>query len=182
MHGQPEDRRPPHVARVIEASTTLEDRERRERERIEDARYPAMDAPARALLLHFERGEIVGDPDDDLWWSELAEVVDDRRDTFERANLASCVRGAVREPYGYARRSGKSPAGSAAGKEVLAAAAALVGEELLASSGHQQDEADEAGGQERKTHQQGSGIALDPPTCLVLQATTDCSRDVILVH
>ncbi|MDW8804382.1 hypothetical protein P1P68_06135 [Streptomyces scabiei] len=129
VRGQPEDRRQPHVARIVEARAVQEEQERRERERVEDARYPAMDAAARALLEHFGRGEIVSDPDDDFWWSELAGVVDDRRDAFERANLVVYVRGAVRETYAFARRACLPPTTTVGGRQALEAAAALVGEE-----------------------------------------------------
>ncbi|MFF2926623.1 hypothetical protein ACFVTP_30150 [Streptomyces celluloflavus] len=126
VHGGPEDRRQPHVARIIEARAVKEELERRERERAEDARYPAMDAAARALLAHFQGGEILGDPDDDFWWDELADVVDDRRDASERANLVVYVRGAVHETYAYARRTGQDPATSAQANAALETAAALV--------------------------------------------------------
>ncbi|NEB59731.1 hypothetical protein G3I20_18745 [Streptomyces sp. SID8111] len=124
--GRPEDRRQPHVARIIEARAAQEELERRERERAEDARYPAMDAAARALLEHFEAGEILSDPDDDFWWSELADVVDDRRDASERANLVVYVRGVVRETYAHARRTGEPPATTERARQALEEAAALV--------------------------------------------------------
>ncbi|MFG2162795.1 hypothetical protein [Streptomyces olivaceus] len=126
VHGEPEDRRQPHVARIIEARVVREELERRERERAEDARYPAMDAAARALLTHFREGEILSDPDDDFWWDELVEVVDDRRDATERANLVVYVRGAVHETYAYARRTGQEPTTTAQAAAALEAASALV--------------------------------------------------------
>ncbi|NED08789.1 hypothetical protein G3I55_45015, partial [Streptomyces sp. SID6648] len=88
--------------------------------------YPAMDAAARALLEHFEAGEILSDPDDDFWWSELADVVDDRRDASERANLVVYVRGVVRETYAHARRTGEPPATTERARQALEEAAALV--------------------------------------------------------
>ncbi|MFI9724617.1 hypothetical protein ACIHFE_34185 [Streptomyces sp. NPDC052396] len=123
--GRPEDRRQPHVARIIEARTVREEQEQRERERVEDARYPAVDAAARALLRHYESGEILSDPDDDFWWSELAEVVDDRRNASERAALVVYVRGVVRETYAYAKRTGRPPAATDQARQVLEAADAL---------------------------------------------------------
>ncbi|MFD4320447.1 hypothetical protein [Streptomyces sp. NPDC058548] len=124
--GRPEDRRQPHVARIIEARAVQEELERRERERAEDARYPAMDAAARALLEHFESGEILSDPDDDFWWGELASVVDDRQDASERANLVVYVRGVVRETYAHARRAGEPPTTTGRARRALEGAAALV--------------------------------------------------------
>ncbi|WP_241845046.1 hypothetical protein [Streptomyces silvensis] len=126
VHGEPEDRRQPHVARIIEARAAQAEVHRRERERAEDARYPKLDALARALLRHVEAGKILTDPDDDFWWSELGEVVDDRRDASERANLVVYVRGAIRETASYARRSGKAPAGTEEAWRVLESAASLV--------------------------------------------------------
>ncbi|MFE5847576.1 hypothetical protein ACFQ7N_38755 [Streptomyces niveus] len=127
VHGEPEDRRQPYVARIIEARTVREELERRERERTEDARYPAMDAAARALLKHFEDGEILSNPDDDFWWNELTDAVDDRRDASERANLVVYVRNVVRETYSYARLVGKNPAATGRARQALESAAALAG-------------------------------------------------------
>uniref|UniRef100_A0AAU1ULT4 Uncharacterized protein n=1 Tax=Streptomyces sp. NBC_00119 TaxID=2975659 RepID=A0AAU1ULT4_9ACTN len=53
-------------------------------------------------------------------------TIDDRRDASERANLVVYVRGAVRETYAYARRTGSSPANSAPALHALENAAALV--------------------------------------------------------
>ena len=126
VHGQPDDRRQPKVARLIERRTVDARLARAQVIETEDARYPAMDAAARALLGHFESGGILGDPDDDFWWSELANAVDDRRDASERANLVVYVRGAVHETYAFARRTDQPPATTDQAMQVLEAAAALV--------------------------------------------------------
>ncbi|MER6256289.1 hypothetical protein ABT224_33560 [Streptomyces sp. NPDC001584] len=126
VHGGPEDRRQPEVAQVIETRAVQEELLRRERERVEDIRYPAMDRAARALLHHFRAGDLLVDADDGFWWGELAEAVDDRQSVSERATLVVYVRGAVRETFDYAVRTGQAPALTDEAAKVLRTAAALV--------------------------------------------------------
>jgi hypothetical protein len=127
-HGTPEDRRQPEVARLIEKREAEVRLARTRFVQAEEARYPAMDAAARALLHHYTRGELLADPDDNFWWGELAAAVDDRQGASERANLLVYVRGAVRETYAFAEQSGQDLAATQEALHALEAAAALVGE------------------------------------------------------
>lgn len=106
VNGQPGDRRQPQVADLIDRRA-MEARLAEARFiKSGEARYAELDAAARTLLKHYVAGEIRSDPDDDGFWLEqLAEVVDDRRDASERANLVVYVRGVIRETSAYARRS-----------------------------------------------------------------------------
>ncbi|WP_228982157.1 hypothetical protein [Streptomyces sp. DH12] len=127
VKGQPDDRRQPQVADLIDRRA-MEAR-LAEARFIEsgEARYAELDAAARNLLKHYEAGEIHTDPDDDGFWLEqLAEVVDDRRDASERANLVVYVRGVIRETFAYARRSEQAPATTGEARQALETAAALV--------------------------------------------------------
>jgi hypothetical protein len=126
VHGTPEDRRQPEVAREVKARVAREEAARRERERTEDPRYPAMDAAARALLHHYSAGELLTDPDDDFWWDQLASVIDDRRSASERAGLALYVRKVVEETEALARRTGQPTGATEEARAAVAAAAAVV--------------------------------------------------------
>lgn len=127
VHGRPGDRRQPQVAHLL-------DRRAMEARIAEarfiaagEARYTELDAAARALLAHYEARDILADPEDDgFWWGQLAEVVDDRQDASERANLLVYVRAVVRETYTYAKRSGEPAATTEQAKQALEAAATLV--------------------------------------------------------
>ncbi|MET7889564.1 hypothetical protein ABZT11_43525 [Streptomyces avermitilis] len=133
VNGKPGDRRQPQVAHLIDQRAAEERIAEQRRIAAGEALYARLDGVARALLEHHGAGEILEDPDDDgFWWGELAEAVDDRRDAWERANLVSYVRGAVRETQAYTRRTGKPAATTERAREALKAAAELV--ELSAES------------------------------------------------
>ncbi|MER7688694.1 hypothetical protein [Streptomyces sp. NPDC097610] len=126
VHGEPEDRRQPHVAPLIDRRGA--EQRLAEARFIEAgvARYAEVDAAARALLERFDAGEVLVDPDDDgYWWEELAAVVDDRQGAADRARLAVYVRGAVRHTYGYAMRTNQPPASTDLARHVLESALTL---------------------------------------------------------
>lgn len=127
VNGQPGDRRQPQVAHLIDRRA-METRLAEARFiRSGEARYAELDAAARTLLKHYEAGEIRTDPDEDGFWLEqLAEVVDDRRDASERANLVVYVRGVIRETYAYAKKSEQPPTTTDRARQALETAAELV--------------------------------------------------------
>lgn len=126
VHGRPGDRRQPQVADVIDQRAVQERLEKARFIKSGEARYAELDAAARALLGHYAAGEIAADPEDDgYWWEELAEVVDDRQDAAERANLVVYVRGVIRETRAYAKKSRQSPAFTDQAMRALEAASAL---------------------------------------------------------
>lgn len=92
VHGSSEDRRQPQVARSLEVRAAQQQLARRQHEREENVRHPEMATTARALLAHYERGELCTDGGDDFWWDQLDSVIDDRESDFERANLSLYVR------------------------------------------------------------------------------------------
>lgn len=127
VHGQPGDRRQPQVADLIDRRAVEARLAEARFIKSGEARYAKLDTVARTLLKHYEAGEIRTDPDDDGFWLEqLAEVVDDRRDASERANLVVYVRGVIRETFAYARRSEQPPATTDQARQALDTAAALV--------------------------------------------------------
>ncbi|MFE4264499.1 hypothetical protein [Streptomyces sp. NPDC056883] len=111
VNGRPGDRRQPQVAHLID-QRAMEARLAEARFiAAGEARYADLDTVARALLKHYEAGEILVDPEDDgFWWESLTEAVDDRHSASERANLLVYVRGVLRETQAYAKRSGEAPA------------------------------------------------------------------------
>ncbi|MGP3749982.1 hypothetical protein [Streptomyces sp. IBSNAI001] len=126
VNGQPDDRRQPQVAHLIDQRAVEERLAKARFIKAGEARYADLDAAARVLLRHYVAGELRTDPDDDgFWWEQLSEVVDDRRDAAERANLVVYVRGVTRETYAYAKRSGQQPAVTDQAMQALEAAAAL---------------------------------------------------------
>ncbi|MFB6668501.1 hypothetical protein [Streptomyces parvus] len=127
VHGSPGDRRQPQVARLVELRAAQERAAKLRFVAAGEARYPELDAVARALLKHYEAGELPVDPEDDgYWWGELADAVDDRRSASERANLLVFVRAVAREVQAYARISGRTAATSEA--ELVLEEAAKLGE------------------------------------------------------
>ncbi|RPK32417.1 hypothetical protein EES39_38685 [Streptomyces sp. ADI92-24] len=128
VNGRPGDRRQPQVAHLIDRRAMEARIAEAQFIAAGEARYVELDAVARALLEHYEAGEIPADPDDDgFWWDQLAEAVDDRHSASERANLLVYVRGVTREAQAYARRSDQPPATTEQAERVLEQAAALVG-------------------------------------------------------
>ncbi|MFC9816485.1 hypothetical protein ACFVJM_30995 [Streptomyces virginiae] len=126
VNGQPGDRRQPQVADLIDRRAVETRLAEARFIKSGEARYTELDAAARTLLKHFKAGEIRTDPDDDGFWLEqLAEVVDDRRDASERANLVVYVRGLIRETAAYARRSEQPSAITDQARQAMEAAAAL---------------------------------------------------------
>ncbi|MFE3609766.1 hypothetical protein [Streptomyces goshikiensis] len=127
VNGGPGDRRQPQVAHLIDQRATEARLAEARRITAGEARYADLDTVARALLKHYEAGEILADPDDDgFWWESLAEAVDDRRSASERANLLVYVRGVLRETQAYAKRSGQAPAATDQAGTALGHAAQLV--------------------------------------------------------
>ncbi|MFF8387747.1 hypothetical protein ACF053_29475 [Streptomyces kanasensis] len=127
VKGRPGDRRQPQVAHLIDRRAMEARLAEAQFIAAGEARYADLDAVARALLNHYEVGEIPADPDDDgFWWEQLAEAIDDRRTASERANLLVYVRGVVRETRAYAKRSGQPPAATEQGRRTLEEAAELV--------------------------------------------------------
>ncbi|MBD2829880.1 hypothetical protein ID875_21160 [Streptomyces globisporus] len=115
VHGTPDDRRQPQVAKLVELRAAQERATRAHFIETGNARYPELDAAARALLKHYEAGELPVDPEDDgYWWEELSEAVDDRRSSSERANLLVFVRAIAREVRAYTKSSGRRAATSEA--------------------------------------------------------------------
>lgn len=127
VKGRPGDRRQPQVAHLIDRRAMEARIAEAQFIAAGEARYAELDAAARALLKHYEAGEIHADPDDDgFWWEQLTEAVDDRRSASERANLLVYVRGVVRETRAYSKRSGKPPAATEQAGSILEAAARLL--------------------------------------------------------
>ncbi|MFJ4342998.1 hypothetical protein [Streptomyces sp. NPDC088915] len=127
VNGRPGDRRQPQVAHLIDRRAMEARIAEAQFIAAGEARYAELDAVARALLKHHEAGEIRVDPDDDeFWWEQLTEAVDDRHNASERANLLVYVRGVVREARAYAKRTGRPPAATEEAGSALDVAAGLV--------------------------------------------------------
>ncbi|MFF3358807.1 hypothetical protein ACFYWN_40850 [Streptomyces sp. NPDC002917] len=124
VRGLAEDRRSPEAARALEARVATEALERQRREEAEDVRYPLVQAAARRLLAAFERGELSTQPED-YWITELAEVIDDRTNPLERANLALILRNATAEIYRNTRHTDREAAATDEAGQALEAAASL---------------------------------------------------------
>jgi hypothetical protein len=124
VHGEPGDRRQPHVAQLIDQRAAEQRLARTRFIEAGEARYAEVDVAARALIKTFEAGEVLVDPDDDgFWWQELAGAVDDRQSAADRARLAVYVQAALHVTYSYAKRSGHPPGSTARAIQVLETAA-----------------------------------------------------------
>lgn len=128
VRGSTEDRRSPEAARALEQRVAAEFRQRQEREAYEDARYPLTDAAARRLLAAYERKELCTAPED-YWITELADVIDDRTNPLERANLSLILRNAVAEVRRNAQIGGQEEAATPEARSALTSAASLTGDE-----------------------------------------------------
>ncbi|MDH6711216.1 hypothetical protein P3T27_007969 [Kitasatospora sp. MAA19] len=123
VEGDPEDRRSPDVARLIEERAAAEALARRRTEALEGARFPAIAAACRALL--HNRRDLATDKEDPFWMDQLAAVVDDRHSPAERAMLTMYLRNAVRETYQAAKASASPAASTPEALAALEAAAHL---------------------------------------------------------